>query len=86
MQARWFDPGRLTAAQFTSIFDCTSSLNPVQLRIKLIKPKQYSDDVKEVYPQLRILVRDTAKKPQTAMESEKAKHSGNGNVTEPASK
>ena len=86
MQARSFDPGRLTAAQFTSIVVLASSLNPVQSRIKLIKTKHHSDDVKEVYRQLRMLVRDTAKKLQTAMEREKAKSSGNGKVAEPASK
>ena len=86
MQAGSFDPGRLTAAQFTSIVVFASSLNPVQSRIKLIKTKHHSDDVKEVHRQLRMLVRDTAKKLQTAMEREKAKRGGNGKVAEPASK
>ena len=86
MQARSFDPGRLTAAQLTSMVVFASSLNPVQSRIMLIKTKHHSDDVKEVYRQLRMLVRDTAKELQTAMERERAKRGGNGKVAEPASK
>ena len=86
MQARSFDPGRLTAAQFTSIVVFASSLNPVQSRIKLIKTKHHYDDIKEVYRQLRMLVRDTAKELQTAIEREKAKRGDNGNAAKPASK
>ena len=86
MQVRSFDPGQLTAAQFTSIVVFASSLNPVQSRIKLIKTKHHSDNVKEVYRQRRMLVRDTAKKLQTAKEREKAKRGSNGKVAEPASR
>ena len=86
MQARLFDPGRLTAAQFISIIVFTSSLNPFQSRIKLIKTKHHSDDVMEVYRQLRMLVRDTAKKVHRAMEREKAKRGGNSKVAKLASK
>ena len=85
MQACSFDLGRLTAAQFTSIIVFPSSLNPVQSHIKLIKTKPHSDDVKEVYRQRRMLVRDMAKKLQTAMERDKAKRGGNGKLAGPAS-
>ena len=85
MQARSFDPRRLTAAQLTSFVVFASSLNLVQSHIKLIKTKHHSDDVKEVYRQLRMLVRDTARKLQTAIEREKAKHAGDNEVKGPTS-
>ena len=50
-----------------------SALRPVKSRIKFIKNKHYADDVKEIDRQLKILVKDTARKLQTAMEDESAK-------------
>ena len=64
-----------------------SALSPVKSRIKFIKSKYHADDVREIDRQLRILVRDTARKLQTAMEHESAKRrSGDHELIGSASK
>ena len=73
IQAQSLDPGRLIEAQFDSVVVFASALSPIKSRIKFIKNKHRADDVKEIDPQLRILVKDTAWKLQTAMEHESAK-------------
>ena len=73
IQAQSLDPGRLTEAQFDSVLVFASALSPIKSRIKFIKNKHHADDVKEIDRQLRILVKDTARKLQTAMEHESAK-------------
>ena len=73
IQAQLLDPGRLTQAQFDSVGVVVSPLTPVKSRIKFIKNKHHADDVKEIDRQMRILVKDTARKLQTAMENESAK-------------
>ena len=73
IQALSLDPERLTEAQFDSVVVFASALRPVKSRFKFIKNKHHTDDVKEIDRQLRILVKDTARKLQTAMEQESAK-------------
>lgn len=57
----------------TSVIIFAGALDPVKSRIQFIKKKHHSDDVKEVDHQLRTLVKDTARKLQTAIEHEFAK-------------
>ena len=73
IQAQSLDPGWLTKAQFDSVVVFASALSPVKSCIKFIKNKYYVDDVKEIACQLWILVKDTARKLQTAIEHESAK-------------
>ena len=73
IQAQSLDPGPLTEAQFDSVVVFASALSPVKSRIKFIKNMHHADDVKEIDRQLWILVKDTARKLQTAMEHESAK-------------
>ena len=81
IQAQSVSPGRLTGAQFDLVVVFATTLTPVKSRIKFIKNKHNPDDVKEIDRQLRILVKDTARKLQTAIEHESAKRrSGNHEV------
>ena len=73
IQAQSLDPGRLTETQLESVIVFAGALDPVKSRIQFIKKKDHSDDVKEVDHQLRTLVKDTARKLQTAIEHESAK-------------
>ena len=73
IQAQSLDPGRLTEAQLESVIVFASALSPVKSHIQLIKKKHNSYDIKEIDHQLRILVKDTARKLQTAMEHDSAK-------------
>ena len=73
IQAQLLDPGRLTEAQFDSVVVFARALRRVKSRIKFIKNKHHGDDVKEIDRQLWILVQDTARKLQRAMEHESAK-------------
>ena len=50
-----------------------SALSPVKSRIEFSKNKHHADDVKEIDRQLRILVKDPARKLQMEMEHESAK-------------
>ena len=63
-----FDPRRLTDDQSTVILDFASSLPPLKSQIKFVKQNQCADGVRDMSRQLRILVKDTAKKLRTAME------------------
>jgi len=59
------------------VHGCTSSLTPVKGRFKLIKTNQRPKDVDEVQCQLRVLVRDRAKKLQATnnrLHAEQAEH------------
>jgi len=58
------------------ILDFTSSLPPVKSHIEFVKKNHRADDVREVSRQLRILVKNTAKKLQTAMEYDYAERAG----------
>jgi len=60
---RW-NPTSLTGTQMDSVLSFASSLTPVKGRIKLIKTNHRPEDVNEVERQIRVLVRDTAKKLQ----------------------
>ena len=73
IQAQSLDPGRLTEAQFDPVVVLASARRPVKSRIKFIKSKHHADDVKEIDRQLKILVKNTARKLQTAMEHESGK-------------
>ena len=73
IQAQSLNHGRLTGTQLESVIVFTSALDPVKSRIQFINKKHHSVDVKEVDHQLSTLVKDTARKLQTAMEHESAK-------------
>ena len=73
IQVHWLDPRWLKDVQFASVVVCASSIRPIKSRMKFIKNKQHANDVKEINRQLRILVKDTARKLQTAMEHESRK-------------
>ena len=57
-------PTSLTGTQMDSVLSFAPSLMPVKGRIKLIKTNHCPEDVDEVERQIRVLVRDTAKKLQ----------------------
>jgi len=59
-----WNPTRLTGTQMDSVLSFVRSLTPVKCRIKLIKTNHRLEDVDEVERQIRVLVRDTAKKLQ----------------------
>jgi len=67
------------------ILDFATSLPPVKSLIELVKKNHRADDVREVCHQLRILVKDTAKKLRTVMEHDYAERAGD-EVARPASK
>jgi len=69
----------------TLILDFASSLPPVKSQIELVKKNPDADDVREVNGQLRIWVKDTAKKLQRAMEHDYAEWAGD-EVAGPLSK
>jgi hypothetical protein len=59
-----WNPTSLTASQLDTVLSFARSLSPVKGRIKLIKTKHRPEDVDEVERQIKVLVRDTAKKLQ----------------------
>jgi len=59
-----WNPTSLTGTQMHSVLSFAHSLTPVKGRIKLIKTNHRREDVDEVERQIRVLVRDTAKKLQ----------------------
>jgi len=59
-----WNPTSLTGTQMDSVLSFARSLTPVKGRIKLIKTNHRPEDVDEVERQIRVLVRDTAKKLQ----------------------
>ena len=89
MIACHLDPGCLTESDVDSISLFARDLSPVKQRIKLIKREHHADDLLELNLHLRILVRDTGKKLQTAMERQKTKErrktdcDGRGDIMEP---
>ena len=60
---RW-NPTSLTGTKMDSVLSFAPSLTPVKGRIKLINTNHRPEDVDEVERQIRLLVRDTAKKLQ----------------------
>ena len=86
MTERSMDPRRLTDSQLELVLGYARSLPPVADRIELVKTKHRADDVDEVERRLRILVKDTAKKLQTANERRRAERADVGEVEEPRSK
>jgi len=54
----------LTGTQMDSVLIFARSLTPVKRRIKLVNTNHRTEDVDEVERQIRVLVRDTAKKLQ----------------------
>jgi len=67
------------------ILDFASSLPPVKSQIEFVKKGHRADDVREVSRQLRVLVKDTAKKLPTAMEQDYTERAGD-EVAGPPSK
>jgi len=63
-----WNPTSLTGTQMDTVLSCARSLTPVKGRIKLIKTKHRPKDVDKVERQIRVLVRDTAKKLQATNE------------------
>jgi len=59
-----WNPPSLTGTQMDSVLSFARSLTPVQGRITLIKTNHRPEDVDEVERQIRVLVRNTAKKLQ----------------------
>jgi len=57
-----WNPTSLTGTQMDSVLSFARSLTPVKRRIKLIKTNHRPEDVDDVERQIRVLVRDTAKK------------------------
>ena len=58
------------------IHDFASSLPPVKSQIQVVKENHPADDVRDVSRQLRILVKDTAKKLRTAIQHDYAGRAG----------
>ena len=58
------------------ILDFATSLPPVKLEIEFVKLNHSTHDIREVSRQLRILVKDTARKLRTAMEHDYAERTG----------
>jgi len=84
--ARPLDPGRLTESQVDSIILFARGLSPVKKRIEFIKHHHHADDVWELIRHPKILVTDSAKKPQTFNKHQRAERDGRGEVVEPPSK
>jgi len=59
-----WNPTSLTGTQIDSVLSFAPALTPVKGRIKLIKTNHSPEEVHEVERQIRVLVRDTAKKLQ----------------------
>jgi len=59
-----WEPTSLTGNQMDSVLSFAGSLTPVKGPIKIIKTNHRPEAVNEVEPQIRVLVRDTAKKLQ----------------------
>ena len=59
-----WNPTSLTGSKMDSVLSFARSLTPVKGRIKLIKTNHRPEDVDEVERQIRVLVRNTAKKLQ----------------------
>jgi len=59
-----WNPTSLTGTQMDAVLSFARSLTPVKGRIKVIKTNHHPEDVDEVECQIRVLVRDTAKKLQ----------------------
>jgi len=59
-----WNPTSLTGTQMDSVLSFAGSLTPVKGRIKLIKTNHPPEDVDEVERQIRVVVRDIAKKLQ----------------------
>jgi len=57
-----WNPPSLIGTQIDSVLSFARSLTPVKGRINLIKPNKRPEDVDEVEYQIRVVVRDTAKK------------------------
>jgi len=73
---KW-NPTSLTGTQMDSVRSFACTLMPVKGRIKLIKTNHRPEDVDEVEHQIRVLVRDTAKKLQATndrLHAERAEH------------
>ena len=66
MTARNLDPSYLTDTQVDSITVFAGAHTPVKDQLVLIKKKQLPDDVKELTCQLRMLVKDSARKLNTS--------------------
>ena len=62
------DPRRLTDDQLMVILALASSLSRIKSQIEFLKNKDRAEDIMEVSRQLWIVVTDTGKKPQRAME------------------
>jgi len=80
------DPGRLTESQVDSIKSFARGLSPVKEPIEFIKHHHHADHVWELIQDLKILVKDSAKKLQTSNERQRAEQHGRGDVAEPPSK
>ena len=62
MTASNLDPGHLTKTQVNAITVFAHPLLPVKERLALIKQKYHGEDVDELRPRLRMLVKDSARK------------------------
>ena len=66
MTARNLDPGHLTDTQVDAITVFACALTPVKDQVVLIKKKHHPHDVNELTRQLRMLVKDSARKLHTS--------------------
>ena len=87
MTARNLDPGHLTDTQVDAITVFARILTPMKYRVVLIKKKHHPDDDKELTCQLRILVKDSARKLHTSnLRQLAATHPGGRDIAESLSK
>jgi len=86
MIARLLYPGRLSESQVDSVVSFTRSLSPVQEPIELLKSQHHPEDVGEFIRHLKILVKDSAKKPHTSNERQKGGRILPGDFAEPPGK
>ena len=83
MTARNLDPGHLTDTQVDAITVFARALTPVKDSVILINKKHHKDDVKELTRQLRMLVKDSARKLQISnLRRLAATHPGGRDIAE----
>jgi len=72
-----WNPTSLTGTQMDSVLSFARSLTPVKGRIKLIKTNHHPEDVDDDKRQIRVLVRNTAKKLQATNDRHHAERAEN---------
>jgi len=86
MTARNLDPSHLTDAQVEAITVFARALPPVKDRVTHIKKNHHPDDVVELTRQLRMLVKDSARKLHTSNVRRIAECAGGSDLADSPSK